>query len=180
MTLEQVSNLSQAVAAAAVVVSIVYLAIQVRQAERNQRALMQQARTERGMVLAASMEAPHFAPIWVKVTSDTPDLGAEEVSILTSFLRRWALNVLDARANHAMSLLGDEALERTCAAARWGFAYPIARAVWTATVRETFTPADAAAFEALAMDGVPLSAGVDAAARTRAAREALLAAGAPV
>ena len=48
-------------AAAAVVVAIAYLAIQVRQAERNPRALMQQARTERGMVLAASMEAPHTA-----------------------------------------------------------------------------------------------------------------------
>jgi hypothetical protein len=174
MTLEQVSNLSQTVAAGAVVVSIVYLAIQVRQTERNQRALMQQARTERGMTLAASMEAPHFAAIWVKVTSDNPDLSATDVSILTSFLRRWALNLLDAQANHAMSLLSDEALERTCAAARWGFAYPIARAVWTATVRATFTAGDAAIFEALAIDGVPLGVGADETARTRAAREALL------
>jgi hypothetical protein len=174
MTLEQISYLSQTVAAAAVVVSIVYLAIQVRQTERNQRALMQQARTERGMVLAASMEAPHFADIWVKVTSDSPDLTAKDVSILTSFLRRWALNLLDAQANHAMSLLSDEALERTCAAARWGFAYPIARAVWMATVRATFTAGDATIFEALAINGVPLAAGADDAARTRAAREALL------
>lgn len=175
MTLEQVSYLSQTVAAAAVVVSIVYLAIQVRQAERNQRALMQQARTERGMVLAASMEAPHFAPIWVKVTSDNPDLSAVDVSILTSFLRRWALNLLDAQANHAMTLLSDQAFERACAAARWGFAYPIARAVWTATVSATFTPGDAAIVEALVIDSVPLGAGTDDAARTRAAREALLA-----
>jgi hypothetical protein len=175
MTLEQVSYLSQTVAAAAVVVSIIYLAIQVRQAERNQRALMQQARTERGMVLAGSMEAPHFAAIWVKVTSDNPDLSAVEVSILTSFLRRWALNLLDAQANHAMSLLSDDALERTCAAARWGFAHPIARATWIATVRATFSAGDAAVFEALAIDNVPLVAGMDDAARTRAAREALLA-----
>ncbi|HEY2753660.1 hypothetical protein [Phenylobacterium sp.] len=177
MTLEQVSYLSQTVAAAAVVVSIVYLAIQVGQAERNQRALMQQARTERGMVLAASMEAPHFAAIWVKVTSDNPDLSAMDVSILTSFLRRWALNLLDAHANHAMSLLSDEALERACAAARWGFAYPIARAVWGVTVRGTFTPEDATIFEAMAINVVPLGAGTDDAARTRAAREVLLAGG---
>jgi hypothetical protein len=174
MTLEQVSYLSQMVAAAAVVVSIIYLAIQVRQAERNQRALMQHARTERGMVLAASMEAPHFAAIWVKVTSDDPGLSATDVSILMSFLRRWALNLLDAQANHAMSLLSDEALERACAAARWGFAYPITRAVWMATVRTTFTPDDAARFEALCTDDVPLAPGADDWARTRAAREALL------
>jgi hypothetical protein len=175
MTLEQVSYLSQTVAAAAVVISIVYLAIQVRQAERNQRALMQQARTERGMALAASMEAPHFAAIWVKVTSDNPDLSAVEVSILTTFLRRWALNVLDAQASHAVSLLSDEAFERTCAAARWGFALPLARAVWTATVSATFNSSDATIFEVLAIDGVPLSTGMDQAARTRTAREALLA-----
>jgi hypothetical protein len=174
MTLEQTSYLSQTIAAAAVVVSLVYLAIQVRQAERNQRALMHQARTERGMVLAASMETPHFANIWVKVTSDDPDLTPVDVSILTSFLRRWALNLLDAHAQHAMSLLSDEALERTCAAARWGFAHPIARAVWIATVRATFTAKDAAAFEALAIEGVALLTGTDDIARTRAARETLL------
>jgi hypothetical protein len=121
------------------------------------------------------MEAPHFAAIWVKVTSDNPDLNAVDVSILTSFLRRWTLNLLDAQANHALSLLGEEALERTCAAARWGFAFPITRAVWTAKVRATFNPGDAAKFEAAAIDKAPLGAGTDDAARTRAAREALLA-----
>jgi hypothetical protein len=42
-------------------------------------------------------------------------------------------------------------------------------------VRATFTSGDAAIFEALAINGVPLGAGADDAARTRAAREALLA-----
>src|SRR5207302_7561953 len=121
MTLERISYLSQTIAAIAVVFSLVYLAIQVRQTERNQRAMMQQARTDRGMVLAASMDTPHFASIWVKVTSDDPDLTPLDVSVLTSFLRRWALNLLDAHAHHAMELLSDQALERTCAAARWGF-----------------------------------------------------------
>lgn len=175
MTLEQISYLSQTIAATAVVVSLIYLAIQVRQTERNQRAMMQQARTDRGMVLAASMDAPHFANIWVKVTSDDPDLTPMDVSVLTSFLRRWALNLLDAHAQHAMSLLSDQALERTCAAARWGFAHPIARAVWTAAVNPTFTADDATIFEALAIDGVPLVADIDVLALTKAAREKLLA-----
>ena len=52
---------------------------------------------------------------------------------------------------------------------------PIARAVWTTTVRATFTPGDARIFETLATDGVPLNPGTDDAALTRAAREALLA-----
>ena len=173
MTLERISYLSQTIAAIAVVFSLVYLAIQVRQTERNQRAMMQQARTDRGMVLAASMDTPHFASIWVKVTSDDPDLTPLDVSVLTSFLRRWALNLLDDDAHHAMELLSDQALERTCAAARWGFAHPNARAVWTATVRATFTIQDVAVFEALAINGVPLVAASDSVALTRAARERL-------
>ena len=109
----------------------------------------------------------------MKVTADSPDLSAVDVSVLTSFLRRWALNLLDAQANRAMSLLSDEAFDRTCAAARWGFSPSDHRAVWTATVHATFNPRDAAMFEALAIEGVPLREGADDAARTRAAREAL-------
>ncbi len=175
MTLEQVSYLSQTVAAGAVVVSIVYLAIQIRQSERSQRVMIQQVRTDRGMTLAASMETPDHAAIWAKVTADNPDLSAEEVAVLTPFLRRWALILLDAKAHHTMSLLSDEAFERTCAGARWGFSFPISRAVWTTTVRRTFPQDDAAMFEALVVNGVPLSEGADDAARVLAARKALLA-----
>jgi hypothetical protein len=47
MTLEQIFYLSQSVASVAVVGSLIYLGLQVRSAERSQRAIMQQGRPDR-------------------------------------------------------------------------------------------------------------------------------------
>ena len=47
MTLADIADLSQVVASAAVVASLIYLAVQVGQSERNQRALIQQGRADR-------------------------------------------------------------------------------------------------------------------------------------
>jgi hypothetical protein len=48
MTLERIYYLSQSIASIAVVCSLIYLALQVRHAERSQRGVMQQgARIER-------------------------------------------------------------------------------------------------------------------------------------
>jgi hypothetical protein len=49
MSLEQIFYVSQSVAAIAVVASIVYLAQQVRQSERIQRAMVQQGRADRAL-----------------------------------------------------------------------------------------------------------------------------------
>jgi hypothetical protein len=48
MSLEQIFYVSQSIAAVAVIASLLYLAAQVRQAERVQRATMQQGRADRG------------------------------------------------------------------------------------------------------------------------------------
>ena len=47
MSLEQVFYLSQSIASIAVVGSLIYLGLQVRSAERSQRAIMQQGRADR-------------------------------------------------------------------------------------------------------------------------------------
>jgi hypothetical protein len=47
MTLEQIFYLSQSIASVAVVGSLIYLGLQVRGAERSQRAIMQQGRADR-------------------------------------------------------------------------------------------------------------------------------------
>ena len=51
MTLEQIFYLSQSVASIAVVGSLIYLGLQVRSAERSQRAIMQQGRADRAVEL---------------------------------------------------------------------------------------------------------------------------------
>jgi 2-oxo-4-hydroxy-4-carboxy--5-ureidoimidazoline (OHCU) decarboxylase len=66
MTLEQTFFLSQTIAAAAVVISIIYLARQVNQAERVQRAIMQQGRADRSSKASLTTAHPELARIWQK------------------------------------------------------------------------------------------------------------------
>ncbi len=78
MTLEHAFFLSQTIAAEAVVISIIYLARQVNQAERVQRAIMQQGRADRTSKAALAMAHPEMARIWQKGLSAEPDLTREE------------------------------------------------------------------------------------------------------
>lgn len=175
MLLEQISYFSQTVAAVAVVVSLIYLAIQVRQTERNQRAMMQQVRTDRGIVLSKCFSEPHMSVIWAKIMRDEPDFSREEQAQLLGYVRSLALNLLDAHALHQMKLLSDEAFERAGAGSRYFFARPRARATWE-LVRPQFTSRDARVVDSMVIDGVALAAAVDQAAEGKLVRDTLIAA----
>jgi hypothetical protein len=64
MTLEAASFLSQIVAAFAVVASLIYLALQMRQTSRNQQAQMHQSRLHIVRDLALRLADPEFATTW--------------------------------------------------------------------------------------------------------------------
>ena len=74
MTLEQVFFVSQSIAAVAVVASILYLAREVRQSERVQRANMQQGRADRASKASLTIATSDLARIWQKGLSANPDL----------------------------------------------------------------------------------------------------------
>jgi hypothetical protein len=84
MTLEQVFFVTQSIAAAAVVASILYLAREVRQSERVQRATMQQGRADRASTAALTVATAELARIWQKGLSPKPDFTREEFT-------QWAL-----------------------------------------------------------------------------------------
>lgn len=154
------------------VVSLIYLAVQVRQTERNQRAMMQQVRTDRGILLSKCFTEPHIAALMSKVSEDVPALSAPEAMQLIGYVRSLALNLLDARGLHAMKLLGDDAFERACAGSRWFFAMPTARAAWR-VARAQFTAGDGAAVDAMIAVDSPTAAPSDQADAIRRAREAM-------
>jgi hypothetical protein len=172
MTLEQISYLSQTIAAVAVVVSLVYLAIQVRQTERNQRAMMQQVRTDRGIALSKCFTEPQMAALLTKMLEDR-ELVAEEQAQLQGYVRSLTLNLLDAYALRSMGLLSDQAFERAGAGARWFLSYPHSRAVWIGMVRQQFTPPDAVIIDKMVIDGVLLAPPENLVEVAKKAREAL-------
>lgn len=175
MTLEQLSSASQIVAAIGVIASLIYLALQVRQAEISQRALVLQARTDRGIKLSLCFSEPYLGALLAKVIRGEGDLDAAEQAALLGYIRSLALNVLDAQAQNKVGLLNDAGFERALAGARWFFSMPHARATWR-LLHVQFTPADVVNLNQLIVDPIPLAAPVDQVAAARAIRAELLAA----
>lgn len=178
MTLEQLSSLSQIVAAIGVIASLVYLALQVRQSEISQRALVLQARTDRGITLSLCFSEAYMGDLLAKLTRGEGDLDAGQQAALLGYVRSLALNVLDAQAQNKIGLLNDAGFERALAGARWFFSMPHARATWR-MLHVQFTPADVASLNRLLVDPVPLAAPIDQVTAGKAIRAELLSANAP-
>ncbi|WP_395645180.1 hypothetical protein [Terricaulis sp.] len=176
MTLEQWSSASQIIAALGVIASLVYLALQVRQSEISQRALVLQARTDRGITLSLCFSEPYMGDLLAKIIRGDSDLDAAQQAALLGYVRSLALNVLDAQAQNTTGLLNDAGFERALAGARWFFSLPHARATWR-LLHVQFTPADVASLDRLLVEPVPLAAPVDQVAEGNAIRAELLAAG---
>lgn len=110
---EMVAAISEAVGAVAVVISLVYLAVQVRQSTRVMRASAKHSLTEATQSLIFSM-ADH-ADCWVKLVSGDPPSSPEQDAQM-SLLVRATLRGFESQCYQAETgLLDDEewrALER--------------------------------------------------------------------
>jgi len=130
MTLEQTFFLSQTIAAAAVVISIIYLARQVNQTERVQRAIMQQGRADRTSKTSLTMAHPELARIWQKGLSAEPDLTREEFVQWSLACRAAFLSGEDSVLQHKTGMLDEPAFRSYEAGARAFLAFPGFRAMW--------------------------------------------------
>lgn len=79
MTLAEISDIAQTVAALAVVVSLVYLAIQTRQAARNAKAAIHEDRAATILGHIDNMIDGDFHPVWNKGNRIAADISDEEV-----------------------------------------------------------------------------------------------------
>src|SRR5271166_1384321 len=78
MSLEEIFYVSQSVASVAVVGSLIYLGLQVRGAERAQRAIMQQGRADRAAHGAMSAADSDLARVFRKAMAGDPELTRDE------------------------------------------------------------------------------------------------------
>jgi hypothetical protein len=110
MTLEQVFFISQSIAAAAVVASILYLAREVRQSERVQRATMQQGRADRAAHSSLTIASAELSRIWQKALSPKPDPTQEEFAQWALICRSAFLSGEDSYLQHKAGLLDEVAM----------------------------------------------------------------------
>ena len=129
MSLSDLASLGSFVSGFAVLISLIYLALQVRQAEKNQRALVQQARATRFADILLRLAEPDMAAVYAKGLQGE-DLSAVELQQFRNSTRALLTHAEDAFLQHQERLL----VGRAYSSFRLGFAQSMAprgrRAMW--------------------------------------------------
>jgi len=138
MAISELSSIGKFVSGGAVLVSIVYLALQVRQAQKNQRALMQQGRAARICDLLLRIADPSVAGTQLKALSGE-ELSAVELFQFEGMFRAQMAHRMDSFLQHQEGLLHKEAFERDIKSTRQFMANAGARAMWR-LLRDHYPP----------------------------------------
>jgi hypothetical protein len=130
MSLEQVFYLSQSIASIAVVGSLIYLSLQVRGADRSQRAIMQQGRADRASKASLTVANLELARVWQKGMDGDPTLTRDEVTQWILLCRSAFLSGEDSFLQHKAGTLDQSAFDSYCAGVRLYMSHPGFRAAW--------------------------------------------------
>jgi hypothetical protein len=130
MTLEQTFYLSQSIASVAVIASLIYLAMQVRYAERSQRGMMQQGRANRVSQAALTVASPELARVWQKGMAGDADLTREECTQWMNICRSLFLSGEDSFLQYKAGLLAPAAFDSYVAGVHQFMASSGLRAAW--------------------------------------------------
>jgi hypothetical protein len=130
MSLEQVFYLSQSIASIAVVGSLIYLGLQVRGADRSQRAVMQRGRADRASNAALTVANGELARVWQSGMDTDPTMTREEVTQWLLLCRSMFLSGEDSYLQHKARTLDQAAFDSYCAGVRSYMSRPGFRAGW--------------------------------------------------
>lgn len=129
MTLSDLANIGSFVSGIAVVVSLIYLALQVRHAQRTQRALMHQARTERVINAALTSMQTEIADTVTKIVNSN-ELSSREMLQTYYYMRIQVAVVEDALWQYDAGFLDQESLDTAVLNLQRVMLFPAVRAAW--------------------------------------------------
>jgi len=118
MTLSDWSAIAGIFSGAGVAISVIYLSLQVRQAERSQRALMQQGRATRAADHAFILAQPDFAGLFNKGARAPQEMSIEEIDRYMLVCRAALLAAEDSVLHYRAGQLSEEAYAGFVAGAR--------------------------------------------------------------
>jgi hypothetical protein len=152
MSLADLASLGSFVSGIAVLFSLIYLAVQVRQAKHHQRSLMVQGQTARVLGLYAEVIGNEdFARLLDKGRNGSADLSSAEILRLSFFYRALSMSREESYLQHRAGLMDEASFESVKAATRLAFSSLGARAYWMAN-RDTFSSDYAAWVDELVSD----------------------------
>ena len=129
MSLTDLASIGSFVSGIAVVVSLVYLAIQIRQAQKTQRALMHQARTERVINAALTSMQTEIADTVTKIVNNA-ELSPRELLQSYYYMRIQVAVVEDALWQYDAGFLDQESLDTAVLNLQRVMLFPAVRAAW--------------------------------------------------
>lgn len=130
MSLSDLTAMGSFLSSIAVVFSFIFLALQVRQSNRNQRSLMQQARTGRNLDTLLKMADPPISELLARAESNPAALGRAEVWSFYGFVGAvfWAFE--DSYMQFKAGTLHPASWESDVATIERILAFPAFRVIW--------------------------------------------------
>lgn len=129
MNLSDLASLGSFISGIAVVISLIYLALQIRHAQKTQRALMHQARTERLVNAAMASMQPEIADVVAKMVHGG-EMTPREVLQAYYYMRVQVCVVEDALWQHDAGFLDKESRDTAVLNLQRVLLFPAARTAW--------------------------------------------------
>src|SRR5580698_10347569 len=108
MTLNTLVNVASLLSSVAVLVSVIYLGLQIRQSARNQRSLMERGRSEQVGNWLQFIAGPDIAPLVLRGHAQDPSLTADERQRYLWCLYLLLLHYEDSFYQKREGMFGDE------------------------------------------------------------------------
>ncbi len=118
MSLSDLASLGSFVSGFAVLTSLIYLALQVRQTERNQQISIRHSRISRIVELQVALADPAVADAWLHGSGSPQEITQTELSQFINLCRALFFHFEDSFYQRGEGLLNDEAFETVVAGAR--------------------------------------------------------------
>ncbi len=151
MTLSDLSSIATAISAFAILVSLIFVNIQVRQAEKYQRASIQQGRAARTGEIAMRVIDPGFADVHSRCMRGDANITDAELRQFFGYCRASFLGAEDSFFQHEEELLDEKAYASFIASIKVLLVLPGMRAMWRMT-RDWYEPEFAGFMDSLASE----------------------------
>jgi hypothetical protein len=166
MTISDVAGIGSLVSGIAVLISLVYLALQVRQAEKNQRSLMNQGAVTRGNSSLALFAEPGLSDLYARAIAGETEFTSGEVYRLQTVMRISLLSFQDHFVQHRAGLIDQITYDNISVGVHRLFSRAVFRAMWIDS-RSGFAPELRALVDGFVAD-TPLAEPVDLGAQLKA------------
>jgi hypothetical protein len=130
MSLSDLASLGSFVSGFAVLASLIYLALQVRQTKRNQQIAIRHSRATRVVELHLALADAAVADAWLHGSGSPQEISRTELSQYNNLCRALFFHFEDSFYQREEGLLNDDAFETVVAGARLSARSPGFRAAW--------------------------------------------------